>query len=339
MIAALPEWCHDEAMAANLSPEYKEAEERHRHATTPAEKLATLEEMLRSVPKHKGTEKLQADLKSRIALMRRQPKKKAASGGASHVIPKEGAGQVVLVGPPNSGKSSLVAVLTAAHPKVADYPLSTKEPVPGMMPFEDIGLQLVDLPALMDVHVEPWVYDIVRAADLAWLVVHPGSALDGMDLVKRVLEARRIELVPADEATGVPPPGWVRKRALLIITHADLPEAEDDVAIVRGLIDPAWRPHLVSARNGRNLEDLKRLSFESLGVMRLYTKHAGRPAERTRPFTLPRGATVGDLARTIHHDLLASLKFARIWGPSAFDGQQVHRDHVLADGDVVELHS
>ncbi|MCX6553014.1 MAG: 50S ribosome-binding GTPase, partial [Acidobacteria bacterium] len=123
-------------MPANLSPEYHRAEERLRGARSPDEKIAALEEMLRVIPKHKGTDHMQADLKGRIAKLRKEIGKKGGKGGFTFIVPREGAGQVAIAGPPNSGKSSLVRALTRATPAVGSYPFTTREPVPGMMPFE-----------------------------------------------------------------------------------------------------------------------------------------------------------------------------------------------------------
>jgi hypothetical protein len=94
----------------------------------------------------------------------------------------------------------------------------------------------------------------------------------------------------------------------------------------------------VSARSGAGLERLARCTFEAFGIMRVYTKQPGRPRDDSAPFALPLGATVGDLAERIHKDLLDTMTFARVWGASAFDGQSVQKDHVLAEGDIVEIH-
>jgi ribosome-interacting GTPase 1 len=293
-------------MPANLTPDYHRAEQRFREARTAGEKIAALEDMLRVMPKHKGTDHLQADLRSRLAKLRREPQKKGARGGFSYIIPSEGAGQVAVVGPPNSGKSSLVAALTRARPEVGEYAFTTREPTPGMMPFEDVAFQLIDLPPVSVQHVDPWVFDLVRHADLVWLTLSATDALEGFDEVRRLLDARSIGLAPAGRPPDdVPAAARVDRRALMVLTGSDL----------------------------------KRRTFAAMEIVRVYTKQPGRPRERTPPFTLPRGATVADLALRIHHDVLAAMKFARIWGASAFDGQAVQKDHVLAEGDVVEIHT
>jgi len=327
-------------MAANLPPTYHDAENRFRAATSTEDKLAALEEMLRVIPKHKGTEKLQAGIKSRMAKLRQHPKRPAAHGHGHH-IPREGAGQVALVGPPNTGKSALVARLTHARPEVADYPFTTREALPGMMAFEDVSLQLVDLPPLSETWVEPWVYDLIRAADLVWIVVESASSLDGLALVEQLLDARSIEVYPS----GTPPPsdeprsGIVRKPALLVASGRDRADAAEEITILRELLERPWPVFSVSALDGQGLDDLGRASFQALGLIRIYTKQPGKPADAVAPFTLPAGATVGDLARTIHKDLPGIMKFARIWGAGAFDGQPVQREHVLHDRDTVEIHT
>jgi ribosome-interacting GTPase 1 len=326
-------------MPANLTPAYKEAEARFRAAVTREEKIACLEEMLRVIPKHKGTDKLQADLRSRLSRLRREPKKKGPTRRDSHRIPREGAGQVVLVGPPNAGKSSLVGSLTHAHPEVASYPLTTREATPGMMPYEDVAFQLVDLPPLCEEHVEPWVYDLVRAGDLVWLVVSIEHPLAGLDLVMELLGQKAIVPYPAgSDRPAESRPGWMRKPALLVVTGMDHEDSGGDLAALQELLEVPWPTVPVSSVAGTGLEELGRRTFEALDIIRIYTKEPRKDADTERPFTLSRGSTVGDLARHIHKDIADGLKFARVWGPSAFDGQSVQAAHVLEEGDVVELH-
>jgi hypothetical protein len=326
-------------MPTNVPPQYKEAEARFRAAETVEEKIVCLEEMLRIMPKHKGTDKLQADLKTRISKLRSQASKKAGARGASHIIAKEGAGQVALVGPPNSGKSSLVDKATHAAPKVADYPFTTLEPVPGMMPYRDVALQLIDLPPISTEHVEPWVFDLVRKADLLWIVVSSEAALDGLDDIRSLLEAKRIHAVPVATGHEEKLAANVEKEALLVITGGDRPGAGEDMKALTELLEEPWPVFLVSNLDGSGYDDLARTTYEALGVIRVYTKEPGKDPDMQKPFTLKRGATVEDLARSIHKDLADHLQFAKAWGTSVFDGQRVKPDHVLDDGDVVEIHA
>jgi ribosome-interacting GTPase 1 len=305
-------------MPANLTPAYKGAEAKFRNAVT---------------------RKLQADLRSRLSKLRREPKKKGPTRKHSHKVPREGAGQVVLVGPPNAGKSSLVASLTHAKPEVASYPLTTREATPGMMPFEDVSFQLVDLPPLCEEHVEPWVYDLVRTGDLVWLVVSIEHPLAGFDMVTALLGEKATVLYPAGTGgTTDTRPGWLHKPALLVVTGMDRDGSEGDLAALEALLETPWPTVPVSSVAGIGLEELAKRTFDALDIIRIYTKEPRKDPDLDRPFTLTRGSTVGDLARTIHKDIADGLKFARVWGPSAFDGQSVHAAHVLEEGDVVEIH-
>jgi hypothetical protein len=328
-------------MPANLTPEYRRAEERFRGARSPEERLAALEEMLRVIPKHKGTDHMQADLKRRIAQLRKESMKKGGRGGFSYVIPREGAGQVALVGLPNSGKSSLVRALTHATPAVGDYPFTTREPVPGMMRFEDVAFQLVDLPPVSTEHVEPWVFDLVRHADLAWLVADGRTAPEDVDAAVGLLASRHLRLVPATPgaARHAASETDTQRQAIVVVTGVDRPEVAASLDVIDDLLERRWPLAAVSSVTGEGLDALRARTFQAFDIIRVYTKQPGKPPDRSAPFTLPRGATVGDLAERIHKDLLQEMAFARVWGTSAFDGQAVQREHVLAEGDVVELHT
>jgi len=325
-------------MPANLPPHYFDAEKRYRQARTSADKIAALEEMLRIMPKHKGTDKLQADVKARIAKLRRQPARKGPKSGRSYAIPKEGAGQIALVGPANSGKSSLLAALTKARPEVADFPFTTREPLPGMMPYQDIAFQLIDLPPLSQDFNEPWLFDLIRRPDLIWLIVSGSRPLNDLEAVEALLGQKKIAVYPAlREPEEELEFDWTRRPALLIATGADRPEVPENVEIFRELLEGRWPVTAVSAVTGQGLMDLGRLSFEALGIIRVYTKQPGKPPDMNQPYTLHQGDDVLDLAAKIHNDLAQKLKHARIWGSVSFDGQTVQRDYVLQDGDVVEL--
>lgn len=330
-------------MPANLTPQYKQAEERFRAAATHDGKLDALREMLALLPKHKGTEKLYADLKKRLARLEEEGAH-THRGAARHDEPghvhREGAGQWVLVGPPNAGKSALLAALTHAHPEVAPYPFTTRAALPGMMAFEDLQVQLVDTPPVSPQHTEAWMTNLVRNADGVLVVLDPddGAFDDDLDAVRALLERAKVR------ARSAPPPGDAHPWAVVHPVRAVLAKSDLDGDgtlgdLVRTALDPSWPVHVVSATTGAGLEALRAALWQDLGRIRIYAKQPGHAPDRERPFVLDRGATVEQLAHVVHHELAERLKFARVWGHAAFDGQQVDRHHLLHDGDVVELHA
>jgi ribosome-interacting GTPase 1 len=341
-------------MPANLSPEYKAAEAAFRKARDPQERLQLLREMLRVMPKHKGTDHLQADIKSRIKELSEEldrPRKGAAHGGPALVVRPEGAAQVALIGPPNTGKSSLHARLTGSAAQAAPYPFATQYPEPGMMLHEDVHIQLVDLPAVSSQHPVPWLAGALQTADACLLVADLGdpACVEEIEDVHAVLRGKRVHLTDRWEQQDAPAatassndddPFALRLPALLLANKCDqLTDPEDELRIFEELAQLRYPALAVSTTTGHNLGELGNWLFGHLGIVRIYTKTPGKPADRHRPFTLRRGQTVEDVARLVHKDLAHTLKYARVWGRSGFGGQQVGREHPLADGDVVELHA
>jgi ribosome-interacting GTPase 1 len=325
-------------MPANLTPDYLNAEQRFKSAKTTEDKIAAIEEMMATIPRHKGTEKMQADLKRRLSKLRvEQARRPVSRIGIIHRVEKEGAGQVVMVGPPNSGKSLLVRRLTHATPEVADYPFTTRVPLPGMMRFEDVQVQLVDLPPVHPDFPESWLYQIIRNADAALLVVDLGDPdlLEDLETSLGQLANAKVQLGQS-ELPGVP--GWLHKRTLLAANKTDASGAADAFEILRELYGARFAMAGVSAETGEGLECLRRAVFGVLEVIRVYTKAPGKKLERTAPYILKHGSRLIDLAAHVHQDFLSQLKYARLWREGRFDGQMVNRDHVLEDKDVVELH-
>ena len=330
-------------MPANLTPQYKEAEERFRKATTREEKLVALREMLALLPKHKGTEKIQADLRRRMAKLEEEAET-AHKGTSARFDPghvrREGAGQWVLLGTANAGKSALLRALTSAHPEVAPYPFTTRMPQPGMMPFEDIQVQIVDTPAITPAHSEVYMPNLARNADGLAIVldVTDDDLEENHRICRAVLERARVwpaaTALPADAS-----PVLVVRPVFVLANKCDLDPDGTFVALARETVGGSDPFFAVSAEHGLGLEELRSRLFRELGRIRIYTKEPGKKPDFERPFVLAHGATVGQLALAVHKEVAQRLKFARIWGAARFDGQQVDRDHVLSDRDVVELHA
>jgi hypothetical protein len=328
-------------MPANLTPDYLDAERAYKQAKTSNEKMECLERMLSTIPKHKGTEKMQADIKRRIAQLkdRLEAERVRKKGGVSLVVKREGAGKVVLVGPPNTGKSQLICSLTNAKPEVAAYPYTTRLPFPAMMPFEDILIQLVELPAVSEEHFEPATGDNIRNADLVLVIIDLASPdpLEQFDITRRLLEKIKIKLSKEGSGEGLEF-GWNDKKAVVIANKSDL----DEGAEVVSLINELWESELpiipVSAETGENLEKLRAEIFQKLEIIRIYSKEPGKSRATGAPFTMKAGTTLLEFAAHVHKDFAEHLKFAKVWGSAEFPGQNVSSDYVLADRDMVELH-
>jgi len=326
-------------MPANLTPEYYRAEEEFKKAKTLQEKLSALKRMLATIPKHKGTEKLQADIKRRISRLKDDLNQQSKRKGFAVHVEKEGAAQVAIVGPPNSGKSQLVATLTNAEVEIGDYPFTTQKPYPAMMPYEDIQIQLVDLPPLSSVHTEFWVPNIIRIADVALLVVDLSTSdvLDQIEETISLLEGFKIRPVNFDVEYD-PWASVIKKKTWLVGTKYDLPSANDNWQVVKELYFGRFGLSCVSAKTNVNIERLRVEIFEMIRVLRVYSKRPHNEADMSRPFILKQGSTLIDFANIVHHDFGERLKFARIWGHGKFDGQRVNKDYVLSDKDIIELH-
>jgi ribosome-interacting GTPase 1 len=326
-------------MPTNLPPEAQEAERRYRAAETTEEKIATLEEFMSLIPKHKGTDHLRADLRRKLSKLKSaaQTKKKSARQVSAYHIDREGAGQVVVVGMTNVGKSALVAALTNATPEVAEAPFTTWGPTPGMMYMDNVQIQLIDTPPLSEEYIDPEFMNLVRRADIILLVVDLQTfPIEQLEDAVRILEQNGIvPLHRQEQYTGER--RAVFKPFLVLANKTDDEELVGDFEVLCELLEEDWSLIPVSATTTRNLDALKRVVFDELDIMRIYSRSPGKEPDYSSPFVMEKGGTVEEFARKIHLDFYKNLKTARVWGVGVFDGQMVGRDHVLHDEDIVEL--
>jgi ribosome-interacting GTPase 1 len=329
-------------MPANLPPQYYELEREFKKETDPNEKLRLAKELLAMMPKHKGTDKLQADLKAKISKLKKQMDGGGKKHGARHVdlhthIPKEGAAQIIMIGAPNSGKSTILDTLTNSKPLIGDYPYTTREPLAGMTEFETIQLQLIDTPPISDEYFENYMPNLIRQADIVLLIVDvstPGYESRLEALLARLAE-KRLELVP--EIPENPDDPRICYKKTLIAAHKYLDEGEPGYKKIAELYRD-FRVIPSSILDDDSMENLKKEIFESLNIIRVYTKRVGHEPDYTDPIILPVGGTVEDAAKTLHKDFAYKLQFAKIWGDGKFEGQKVRDSFVLSDKDIIEFH-
>lgn len=327
-------------MPTNLPPEYYRAEQAVREAESASAKIAALEEMMSTIPKHKGTDKLRAELRRKISKLKidQQKKKGAGKHESEFHIEKEGAGRVIITGAANVGKSSILAALTHATPVISEAPYSTWTPLPGMMMIDDIQVQLIDTPPLTKEHAQPEMFDLIRSADLILIVVDlqatPFQQLeDSLNLLNEhkiipkqreseTNDERRIQFIPV----------------LVLVNKDDDDQCDEDFKVFNELLEIELPLVPISITNKRNFEKLKFRIFESLEIIRIYSKPPGKEADLTKPFVVKKNTTLEEFAGKVHHDFQQKLKTARVWGNNVYDGQLVGKEYVLQDKDIVELH-
>ena len=390
-------------MPANLTAEAKAKWQAAQYATNPREKLQALQEFLSEVPKHKGNERLRAQVKRQIAELRQDitaQRGRRTGGRSPWSVDREGAAQVMIFGATKSGKSSLLSSLTNAHVEIASYVYSTQYPAPGMLQYEDVQIQLVELPAPNYVAgeerylIQSESTSLIRQCDGLILVVDlSNDPTSQLELILSSLEAihisthkakTRVEIVPekgggeirvAASGSHVLLPheqisdllhSYGIKNALVrIFGTATMEDIEDAIlenvtlykpSIViankldldlgqqvssRFLSAVAGFPVLsVSCLTRQGLDKVGRQLFDTLGLIRVYTKEPNEARPSPHPFVVRHGTTVRELARGIHSDLAERYRYSRLWGPtSKFAGERVGPDHVLGDGDIVEIHT
>jgi hypothetical protein len=327
-------------MPANLTPQYLDAELKFKQAKTTPEKIKALEVMMAVIPKHKGTERLRGQLKSRMAKLKEELQRRPAVAKAEQAynVKKEGAAQVVLLGLPNSGKSTLLSRITHASSEVADYPFTTQQPIPGMMKFENLQIQLVDTPPIQSDHIESGFPNLIRNAEgLLLLVDLTEDPIFQVEVLLEELSEMRIKAA-GKGPTLSPDVGWVSLRALLVGNKCEVKNAMEAYRRFESRFRDTFPILPVSARGGMNLDELRKEIYQILNILRVYTKTPGKEPDLTEPVILKKGSTVEDVALSVHKDFVAKLRYAKVWGSGKFDGQMVKRDYLVHEGDVIELH-
>ncbi|MCK5793929.1 MAG: 50S ribosome-binding GTPase [Anaerolineales bacterium] len=327
-------------MPTNLPADYFNAEERFRSATTTEDKIKYLEEMMGTIPKHKGTDHLRADLRKKLSKLKTAAtsKKSSKKQVSAYHINKEGAGQIIIIGTTNVGKSSLVANQTNADPEVSEVPFTTWTAMPGMMKIDNIQVQVIDTPPIGDEYIDPEFLNLIRRVDLVLVMIDLHAyPVQQLEFVLQKLQENRIapkylegQIEVEDFLLHVP--------TLVVVNKFDSEEYEEHYQIFKELLGQEHPMVPVSVQTGHNIETLKRTIFEKLGVIRVYSKAPGKDVDKSAPFVVDQGIQLGDFAGKVHKDFQEKLKSAKIWGTSAdFPGQMVSRDHVLEDEDIVEL--
>jgi len=294
-------------MPINADVEYFIAESEYRDAKTAEEKIAALEKMIKLAPKHKGAHTLLAQLKKKLSALRKDAAKAkaAASKRPKFAISKEGAAQVCILGLTNSGKSMLLRALTNARVEVGEYPYTTKTPVVGMMDYDGVKIQLVEIPATFDAES----MSIVRTCDLVMLLLDATKELDGQ----------------LNELTSLLERHGLQEKELVIV------ENKSDERMPRQGIP-------VSAKTGDGLQNMKEEIWKRLRLIRIYTKSPNGKAA-TKPLTLPEGSNVEQAVRQVHKTMLKNFRFARVFDKTKFSGRKVGLEYALKDRDVLEIHA
>lgn len=328
-------------MPANLTPEYRKAEESFRAAKTIDEKIERLEEMISTLPKHKGTDHLHADLRRRMATLQKQldgvDRKRRHDSSAE--IAREGAAQIILIGPPSSGKSTILDLLTNAHPEIGSFPFTTHTMQPGMVPFEDIMIQLVDTPPVTSDFMPRHLLSIVRKADGLLLVtdMSSDSTLDDVNAVIEAFTSRHVRLGGKSSGDWHDTVTRDNLETRVIANKMDAPDAEERCMLLRQMLGPSLIIFPVSCVTGKNVPELPRMMFQWMKIVRVYTKVPGEKAERKNPYTVFEGQCVGDICSRIHKDFSEKLRFARLWRGTD-NPITVSRYESVRDGDILELH-
>jgi len=293
-----------------------------------------------TIPKHKGTDHLRSDLRKKLSKLKTAAtsKKTTKKQVSPYHINKEGAGQIVIIGCTNAGKSSLVQTQTNAEPEISQVPFTTWSPMPGMMYIDNVQVQLIDTPPFCEEYIDPEFLNLIRRVDLVLIMLDLHTdPVQQLKFIYQELQENRIApqhlegLIEVEDFLLYVP-------SLVLVNKYDSEEYEEHYQIFKELLDLDYPMLPISTKTGYNIDTFKQTIFDKLGVIRVYSKAPGKEVDKTAPFVIEKGTVMGDFAGKVHKDFQDNLKSARIWGTSAeFPGQMVSRNHVLEDEDVVEL--
>jgi len=298
-------------MPANVHPEYCHAEKEYSKATTIDEKIKCLEKMISFAPSHKGGENLRAQLKTRYKKLKESREKAKKSGKSSQQGIKKAWMQAILVGPPNSGKSTLFQELTNQKIIITSYPHSTSEPVLGTINYEDVKIQLIDTPSFPNTDK-----GLLHTTDTILLIIEDSNQIE--DSIKEI--------------------GTTKAKILLGITKVDL-ISEQEKRKLEANLKSKFRKYdfFIVEYNKEKIEELKKTLFETFPIIRIYTKEPKKEASKD-PMIMKKDSTLQEAAEKISKNLKNQIKFAKIWGPSSkFPGQTIGLNHVLKDKDIIEI--
>ena len=325
-------------MPTNLPPEFFEAERKYKEAISNHEKISVLEEMMSTIPKHKGTDKLRADYRKKISRLKTEAhtNRKVSKHESQFHIEKEGDGRVIIVGSANTGKSSLLNLLSHASPEISSSPFSTWAPLPGMMEYDKVHIQLIDTPPINRDYIEPECYDLLRSADsiiiMLDLQAYPIRQLE--ETLKKLEEGW---IAPYSKRHRYNEPRMRFIPMVIVVNKMDDFSLKEEFDVLSELYEDEWVLIPISIESKFNLEGMEREIISRMHIIRVYSKPPHSEPDKTQPFILHENATVGDFAIKVHKDFYQRMKTARIWGKGVFNGQQVSKEHVLSDGDIVEL--
>ncbi len=317
-------------MPANLPPDYFEEEKKLRQAKTIDEKIGIIENMLAIIPHHKGTDKLIGSLRARVSKLKEERERRPQvqkKSDSLYNIKKDGAGQVLFIGFPNSGKSSVVSALSGEPLETAEYPYTTRALQQRMMRYEDIQIQLVDTPAIGDESTGIWFGNMVRKADVIAVTMALSDALD-----------IEFELIMEELRPHLPHLQKTAQRLVVVINKLDLVKYKKYLEEFEKQLDKNHKIIPVSAKNDVNIHLLKDQIFENLEIIRVYSKIPGKKPDLDAPFVVKKGSNLLDCAGKIHKDFKEKLRYAKLWRKDKLDGMMVSRDFILEDGDIIEFH-